>query len=663
MENTQQNSNESEHPEQKGENSANNVDNSVDNATSPQNQELEDTSKLPKKEESSIEDSPELKTEQEKIQDEISESEHGEMSEQEEADEHNLEEEQDFSSFSKEELLAFVKNAAAKPQGKNIGRKVQQAKSEFNRLVREQNDELKENWTEEGNEEVDFIPEVDPLVQDFNAAFKEFKKSRQAYINQLNQEKEGNLERKKNVLERLKQLTESDETGESFEEFKKLQQEWRSIKQVPANDSENLWNNYHFYVDKFYEHRSLYSEFKELDRKRNLAAKEDVVNKIEALIQSEDLNEALRQLKQLQEEWRHLGPVPREQVESVIHRYKAAVLKLYELKEKQSEELQQRRELNYQAKLEILEKIEELASFETNKVQDWIDKNKELGEWIEKWREIGSVPVNQTQNLKDRFTGAIRNFNKNKNDFFRNRKKDKVDNLKKKNALCERAEEIMNEENPAQFRKEVIKLQEEWKKAGPVPQKYSDKIWKRFQAACDAIFSKINHDGKQRATGERENLEKKNAIILKIDALSAAETIEDPQTKIREIQAEWNSIGFVPFKEKDGIRKRYSESLNNLLRKTRSSMPAGSDMDEINYEQMAQEPGGSRRLDQEFQKHNRDLKRIENEISTLENNMEFLSRSKTADKLKDNIEKQISRLRERMDELQGKIKTIRQYKS
>lgn len=600
--------------------------------------------------------------------DESEESEiHEEHEEHEESEDHHFDEEPDFTGMSREELLQYAQTAAENPRGKNIGRRVQQAKSEFNRLSREQNEEALVNWKAEGNEETDFKPAPDSLTDQFNAAFKAYKKNRQQYINELNQQKEDNLTRKKELIEKLKNLTESDETGESFEAFKKLQQEWRSIGHVPMADAENLWNSYNFYVDRFYEHRSLYSEFKELDRKRNLSAKEDVVSKIEGLVNAEDLNEALKQLKQLQEEWRHIGPVPREQVEGVIQRYKDAVIKLYERKELQSAELQQKREQNLQAKLEILEKIEEIGNFRTVKVQEWIDKNKEFGEWIEKWRTIGSVPINQMQNLKDRFTSAVRSFNKNKNDFFRERKREKVENLKKKNSLCERVEEIQKDENPARFRKEVIKLQEEWKKSGPVPQKYSDKIWKRFQIACDAIFSKINQEGNKRHIEEKENLEKKNEIIGRLESLLNEETIADPQNIIREIQEEWNKIGHVPFKEKDTVRKRYSDALNKLIKKSRANLPEGYEGPETNYvlqlETWAQEPGGSRRLDQEIQRHTRDLRRLENEVATLENNMEFLSRSKTADKLKGNIEKQISRLRERMTEIEEKIRTVRQVKA
>lgn len=589
---------------------------------------------------------------------------------EEEHHEEELHEEEDidFEGYGKADLLKFVNEAIAHPDGRNINKKVQQARGEFNRIVREERAAAVEAWKEEGHEESEYVPTEDPMLAEFNAAFKTYKKKRLEYINTLNIQKEENLRIKKEILERLKELTEHPETGDSFTEFKKLQEQWRKIGHVPITEAENIWNTYNYFVDRFYEQRSLYSEFKELDRKRNLTAKEELVNKIEGLLQMEDMSEAMRMLRQYQEEWRHIGPVPKENLEAVIQRYKNAVIQLYEKREKLSEELQQRREQNHDAKVALLEKIEEIAAFESPRVQDWINKNQELGQWIENWRSIGSVPMSKSAELKERFSTAIRLFNKNKNEFFRGRKKEKVDNLKRKIELCERVESLLEVEQPNAHKKEVIKLQDDWKKVGPVPAKYSDKVWKRFQTACDAFFAKLTSQFSEQDKQQHENLAQKNAIIEKIEALTAQEDpIEDANKQIRALQDEFNRIGFVPFKEKDKVRKRFYDALNKLVAKVRGAGGGGAgddlgDTNDLSTYQLTIETwaqGGDRRLDQEKRKQQHELKRIENEISTLENNMEFFRNSKNADALKGNLERQIAELREKMKGLKDKLNIIR----
>ncbi|RZK01636.1 MAG: DUF349 domain-containing protein [Flavobacterium sp.] len=548
------------------------------------------------------------------------------------------------------------------------------ARGEFNRITKEERQAALEGWLaeEEGREESGFVWEGDDLVKQFYNEFKNYKKARAEYINSINKAKDDNLSAKKSILEKLKHLTEQDENNQSFNEFKKLQDEWRKLGHVPIAEAENIWNSYNHYVDKFFERRSLYTEFKELDRKRNLTAKIGVVTRIEALINLEDMNEVLKQLKNLQDEWRHTGPVPKEAIEPINQRYKEAVIAIYDKREKLSEEMQKRREQNFDAKMALMEKIDEITSYVGEKVQDWMAKNQELGQWIENWRAIGAVPSAKSAEVKDRFAAAIRRFNHAKNEFFRSKKKEKVDNLRLKTELAEKVEKLLEDENVQGHRKEVIRLQDEWKKVGPVPSKYSDKIWKRFQAACDAFFAKVNEKHNAQNQEQYANLKAKNDVIEKIEALLAQETLENVENieqQIRDFQAEFNSIGFVPFKEKDKVRKRFFDVLNELVKKSggkrRESSGGGERRNteglsyELQLQNWAQENGGQNRLYDEERKHQRDLKKIENEIATLENNMEFFRNSKNADSFKQSMEKQVAQLRTRMEEVQQKINLVR----
>lgn len=569
----------------------------------------------------------------------------------------------DFSGMSREELVAYVKEAFNKQNERDINKKVQIARAEFNRKTKEAFEPAEPTAsTEEGETPAETKISADTLSYEFQTAFKAFKKRRQDYIVELNHQKDDNLKLKKELLEKIKTLTEHPETPNSFNQFKDLQSEWRKIGHVPISEAENIWNTYNYYIDRFYEQRSLYSEFKELDRKKNLAAKEEVVARIEHLLEVEDTNEALKQLRHFQEEWRHIGPVPKEQLEPIIQRYKQAVISLYEKKEAHNAELQAVREQNHAVKSELLEKIEEIANAEFKSVQEWINGNTELGKWLENWRGIGAVPAAKGAEMKDRLSNAIRKFNNRKNEFFRGRKKEKVDSLRRKTELCERVEVILQETELAPFRKEVIKLQEDWKKAGPVPAKYSDKIWKRFQTACDAFFSKISESHNAQHQEQQENLNKKIAVVEKAEALAKEENPEKLRERIREIQQEFNQIGFVPFKEKEKIRKRFSTVMDTLFNGLRAQHGESVEGEKMNYQMMLESwanEGGRERIQNEERKHQRDLKRIENEIATLENNMAFLSKSKTADALKAGLEKQLTQLRQKMEEIQGKIKLVR----
>ena len=573
-----------------------------------------------------------------------------------------------------QELLKMVEEAIHFPESRKMNVMVQKARNEFFRILDDERKEDKEKFFAiEGNEGKEYVAPYDAMVKDFNQAFKVFKTKRKDYIDDLNKQKDLNLQLKKEVLEKLKGLIDSAETQTSFTEIKKLQDEWKKIGPVPISDVENLWNSYNFYVNKFYDQFSLYSEFKDLDRKRNLTTKEELIGSIEKLAALADMNEAMRQVRIFQDEWRHIGPVPKENLDDVINRYRNAVVAIYEKKESQNEEYRKRREQNYDAKIEILEKIKEISAFHTEKVQEWMDKNVEMGGWIEKWRAIGTVPLDKKDNLKEQLSEAVKVFNKNKNDFFRDRKKEKVDNLKKKTELCERAEAILASDDLVGNKKEIIKLQEDWKKIGAVPPKFSDSIWKRFHGACDGFFTKMSEQFGARDKEQHENLAKKNAIIEKIEALSKEGNVENLEETVKGLQEEWDASGFVPFKHKDDIRKRYYKALGLLAGNTqtagsgapRGRFSKGNEMTsyKLMLESWIHDNDGGKRVDSERHRLQRDIKKLEDEVSTLENNMEFLSNSKTAEALKSNLESQINKIRAKIDELKEKIKIVKKIGS
>jgi len=566
-----------------------------------------------------------------------------------------------FEGMSRENLLEFVINAAEHCDERNMNRKVMQAKSAFNKLSKDALDEAKEKWTADGKDENDFVWEDGTVRDEFNKAFKTYKKSREVYVVGLNVEKEKNLVSKKEILENLKAFVESDNLSD-MGQFRKLQEDWRKIGHVPIGDAENIWNSYNFYVNKFYEKRSLYSEFKELDNKRNYSAKEEIISKIEALNNVEDLEEAFRLLRGYQDEWKHIGPVPKEKRDEINLRFRNAVIPVYDKREKISEERNKISEQNYAAKLALIGKIEEIAEFTSARVEDWINKDQELGQWIENWRSIGNIPFKKNDELKERLSAAIRKFNKNKNEFFKQRKHEKTQNMVKKAELCEKVEEFAKSENPGAHRKEVIALQEEWKKSGPAPFHHSDKLWIRFKAACDTFFKNIAAGYTEIEKEQKENLRLKLEVIDKIEALIKSGKMELPEEEIDAFEQEFNNIGHVPFHDKDKIRKRFFAALNKFISKVveRSAEQPGDLMGyRVNMQKMARENNGLGRLETEERKNSRDIKRLEGEIATLENNIEFFRNSKNADDLRNKMNSEISGLKDKMKELQDKNNVIR----
>ncbi len=569
-----------------------------------------------------------------------------------------------FEGMTRENLLEFVVNAIEHSDERNMNKKVMQARSAFNKLAKEALEDAREKWKSEGKDENDFEWEDGNIRDDFNKAFKAYKKSREGYIVGLNIEKEKNLVAKKELLESLKAFVENEENLSNISQFKKLQEDWRKTGHVPIADAENIWNSYNFYVNKFYEQRSLYSEFKDLDNKRNFTAKEDIISKIEALHAMEDIEEAFRLLRGYQDDWKHVGPVPKEKRDDINLRFRNAVIPIYEKKEKISEERQKISEQNFRAKMDLMTKIEEIADYQTDRAEDWVNKNTELSQWIENWRSIGPIPFKKNDELKERLSAAIRKFNKNKNEFFKLRKHEKSQNLARKTELCEKAEEYAKSENPASHRKDVILLQEEWKKFGAVPYQYTDKLKNRFRAACNSVFDKIADSHKDMVKGQIENLKLKTEIVEKIEELIKAEKIEAAEDQVNQFQDDFAAIGHVPYSEKDKIRKRFYAALNKLIAKAglkseedHKSNPLLSYR--LTIQKWSKDNGGNERIETEERKNTRELKRIEGEIATLENNIEFFRNSKNADDLRAKMNKEIADLKTKMTDIQEKIKVIR----
>ncbi|HSZ25662.1 MAG TPA: DUF349 domain-containing protein, partial [Cytophagaceae bacterium] len=471
---------------------------------------------------------------------------------------------EDFGAFSKEELVKYLENFNLKDHFAKANNYLAQIKASFDHLIDLTKEEALQKFLNEGGAETDFEFKKDALVQRFEKIYTKLKTEISEHYNTLEKTKSKNLEIKNELLERLRKLIASEESKLSLDEFKNIQEEWKKTGQVPAPQSQELWNNYKALVDIFYNNRSIFFELKELDRKKNLEAKKEICNKVEKLVDLDSINQALRDLKQLHEEFRVIGPVPKEDQDTLWTRLKVASDKIYEKRKDYLQNQKALQEQNLMAKLSIIEKAEAFSLFESGRIDDWKAKTAELQNVQEEWRKSGAVAQEKAKELSNKFWEVCKVYYKKKNDFFKELDKKREENLLKKAELCAKAEALKDNPDYENSSRELKELQKQWEKIGQVPFKQKDKIFLRFKEACDYFFNKKRE---QLAEVEKEfhaNLEKKGSLIKEIELYinsAEAKTVD----KLKEFQSIWDSIGFVPRDHKREITEKFNAALSKFI--------------------------------------------------------------------------------------------------
>jgi len=367
-------------------------------------------------------------------------------------------------------------------------------------------------------------------------------------------------------------------------------------------------------------------------------------------------------LNKFHDEWKHTGPVPKEYAEEIWTRFKAASDKIYEQKKAQMDEMREMRRKNLELKTAINERLEQVATLLYDKPKEWIEKTEVLNAFFEEWKKIGPVPKEQNEIVWGKFKDLRNHFYRQKNNFFKQLNKDKSENLKVKEALCEKAEALKDSEDWLKTTNELIRLQGEWKKVGPVPEKVSDEVWKRFRAACDNFFSKKEEHFKGQKEEQEKNLDVKKALLEEVKALeSMTETQTDEVFKtLRDIQKRWNSAGYVPIKFKNQVQKEFSTIIDGLYKKhKRNAEEMKEGQLQEHYEELSQSPDGTKRLQFEERRVKEKIRHLKNDVETLENNIGFFSNSKTAGPLIKGITDKISKANEQIERLQKELKAIK----
>ena len=481
------------------------------------------------------------------------------------------------------------------------------------------------------------------------------KEKRNALTAAQEQEKEENLAKKLAILDKMKEFTETPEdTGKRYNEFKQLQQEWNDIKQIPAAKVNELWKSYQLYTEKFYDMLKLNNEFREYDFKKNLEAKLHLCEAAEKLATEPDVVSAFHQLQKLHQEFRSIGPVAKELRESIWTRFKAASTTVNRRHQQHFEELKEKEQNNLDQKTVICEIVESMEYDTFKTFADWEDKTQEILALQAKWKTIGYAPQKMNVKIFERFRAACDEFFRRKAAFFKSIKESMAENLEKKKALCEKAESLKDSTDWKETADILTKLQKEWKTIGPVAKKHSDAVWKRFIGACDYFFEQKNKATSSQRSIESENQAKKEAVINQLKALDETGTTDEATAdKTRALMKEWNSIGFVPFKEKDRLYKEYHTVIDRLFDKLHLSATEKK----LNSFKSGLNKEGNLYRDRE--KLVRTYEGLKNDIQTYENNLGFLnSSSKKGNSLVSEINRKIERLKADMELVQKKIAAI-----
>lgn len=528
-------------------------------------------------------------------------------------------------------------------------------KQNFYKLHKAEQEIARKKFVEEGGKAEDFIPASDPLEAEFKQVMGSIKEKRNALTAAQEQEKEENLAKKLAILDKMKEFTETPEdTGKRYNEFKQLQQEWNDIKQIPAAKVNELWKSYQLYTEKFYDMLKLNNEFREYDFKKNLEAKLHLCEAAEKLATEPDVVSAFHQLQKLHQEFRSIGPVAKELRESIWTRFKAASTTVNRRHQQHFEELKEKEQNNLDQKTVICEIVESMEYDTFKTFADWEDKTQEILALQAKWKTIGYAPQKMNVKIFERFRAACDEFFRRKAAFFKSIKESMAENLEKKKALCEKAESLKDSTDWKETADILTKLQKEWKTIGPVAKKHSDAVWKRFIGACDYFFEQKNKATSSQRSIESENQAKKEAVINQLKALDETETTDEATAdKTRALMKEWNSIGFVPFKEKDRLYKEYHTVIDRLFDKLHLSATEKK----LNSFKSGLNKEGNLYRDRE--KLVRTYEGLKNDIQTYENNLGFLnSSSKKGNSLVSEINRKIERLKADMELVQKKIAAI-----
>ena len=550
--------------------------------------------------------------------------------------------------MTRQEIINRLEEISSSNNVLNCKGEVEGLKVQFYKMRTLEIDNARKAFVAEGGEENVFIPEPDALEEPFKAAMNAIKEKRNEWIKAQEQELQANYEAKLALLDKLQELTEkAAQEAPDVNEFRSLQARWKEIKNVPQDKVTSLWKQYQLLVEQFYDVLKLNHEFREYDFKKNLEIKRQLCEAAEALTNEEDVIGAFHSLQQLHTEFREAGPVAPELREEVWTRFKNASTIVNRRHQEHFESKKAREQENLDKKSALCEEIETIDYASLTTYQAWNDATQKILDIQSRWKEIGFAPQKMNLKIFERFRGACDEFFKQKSSFFKGIKSSQADNLERKRTLCEAAEALKESDDWKGTADKLAKLQKEWKEIGAVPHKHSEALWKRFVGACDEFFERRNKATSSQRSIEQENLRQKRQIIEKVRAIDATLSENEQIRQVNALSAEWNAIGFVPFKEKDKIYKEYKAEINAIYERLHANSNQRKMADFRNNI-----ASGGNNLSRERERLIRQYENLKAEIATYENNIGFLcSSNKKGQSL-------VDVMHQKMDKLKGDAQII-----
>jgi hypothetical protein len=564
----------------------------------------------------------------------------------------------DYTSLGKKEFVGLLKEAATKNDFKKADELIHDIKPLFDEIRQRERTEALSRFKEEGGIEDDFEYKGDEWDLAFDIYLKSIRENRQRYFREIEEQKNTNYNNKNAILEKLRLLVDGEDNEHSLRQFKEIQKEWKAVGLVPQNHIKTLWANYNALVDRFYDQRSIYFELKELDRKKNLELKHELSVRAEKLLGEKKISDAIKELNELHNEFRHIGPVPIEEKEAVWQKFKAVSDAIYAKRDEFVANLQKDLQANQEQKEKINEEVATFGAFQSESIKEWNQKTKEILELQKKWEAVGGVPRSKMREVNKKFWSAFKLFFQNKNVFFKKLDEERNTNLKLKTEILNRAIELKESKDWEKASNELKELQAKWREIGTVPEKHREKIFQQFKEACDFFFDQRRQSTDKEAIEQKENLEKKQAIISQLEKL-----VEDKNgslEQVKDLQSQFMAIGFVPKRAVNSVKSHFSEVLSKAI----ASLPdLGADEKEqatfeVRLNSMKQGPQAEKKIHHKEHHLRKQISKAENDIATLRNNLEFFGRSKNAEKMKEEFNAKIRQADEEIVHLKKQLQML-----
>lgn len=568
--------------------------------------------------------------------------------------------EQYYHDMSRQQLVDILSELVEQGDIMRLKSHVSLIRSAFLDATQAENNLQKEEETGEDEASEENKKPEDKLLSRFNGLYGKYRDMRTQYFEEQERIKKNNLADKNTVLEELRELINSEENlKKTYDEFKVLQDKWKVIGAVPKAEANDLWQNYHFLIEKFFDKVKINKELRDLDLKKNLEQKIEICEKAEALILETSIIKSFKALQDLHQEWREIGPVSQDKKDEVWERFKDATDKINQRRREHYEKLHAEQEENLKAKTALCEKSEELLAVERTSLKEWQEGTDQMSDLLKMWKTIGRAPQKENDTIWEKFKISLDAFFATKKDFFNQLKDRQLNNYNQKLALVKQAEALKDSTEWKSTTRDLIDLQKQWKEIGPVPKKHSDKIWKRFRAACDDFFNAKSEFFADVTEKEKENLIVKEAILTELQALEISENKNENLEKLKQFQRRWMDAGHVPMKDKDRVQQAFRGLINEYydqLKVNAVEMAKANFRDHM--ENLKDDPDAGKKMSRERQQLQNRISKMKEDINLWENNIGFFSKSRKANLLRDEFEKKIGRAKQELSLLQTKMKML-----